>query len=176
MLKNPVSDDDHIQGKKDAPITLLEYGDYECPSCGQAYPIIKQVQAHFGPRLRFVFRNFPLTEIHPMAYPAAQIAECAGSEGLYWQMHDLIYENQANLSMELLFELAASIDLSPEKLKNALVSHSFEQKIQKDFIGGVKSGVNGTPTIFVNDYRYPGPFGFEDLISGIHEMVQITTK
>jgi protein-disulfide isomerase len=173
MLKVPVSNDDHIQGKKNAPITLIEYGDYECPHCGHAYLIIKQVQKHFGSNLRFVFRNFPLTEIHPFAKPAAQIAEYAGLEELFWQMHDLIYENQPNLSIELLKALADSLDLSLDKLNDPQVNHLIEQKIQKDFMGGVKSGVNGTPTIFINDYRYPGPVEVEDLVSGINEMIKI---
>jgi protein-disulfide isomerase len=172
MLKVPVSDDDHIQGKKNAAVTLVEYGDYECPYCGHAYPIIKQVQEHFDSNIRFVFRNFPLTEIHPLAKPAAQVAEYAASEGVFWQMHDLIYENQANLSIELLLELAASLDLSKVKLQEALEKNAFEQKIQKDFIGGVKSGVNGTPTLFINNLRYPGPVEFEDLVSAIGELVK----
>jgi len=175
MLKLPVSNDDHIQGKKNAPITFVEYGDYECPFCGNAYLIIKQVQEHFGTNLRFVFRNFPLTEIHPLAKSAAYFAEFAGSQGLFWEMHDLIYENQASLSMELLFKLAESLALSSKKLKDALAKQLFEQKIQNDFISGVKSGVNGTPTLFINDYRYPGPVEFEDLVSAISEMVKIKT-
>ena len=140
MLTDPVSKDDHIQGNENAVITLVEYGDYECPYCGHAYPIIKQVQEHFGPTLRFVFRNFPLTEIHPLAKSAAQIAEYAGLEGLFWNMHDLIYENQTYLSMELLLKLTDSLALSQAKLNDAQAIQIAEQKIQKDFIGGVKSG------------------------------------
>lgn len=172
MLKDPVSDHDHIQGKKNAHITLVEYGDYECPYCGQAYPIIKQVQEYFGPELRFVFRNFPLTEVHPLAKPAALIAEYAGSEGLFWKMHDLIYENQANLSLELLFELGESLGLSLAKLTAALENDIFEKKIQNDFIGGVRSGVNGTPTLFINGNRYQGLTEFEDLVSAINELIK----
>jgi protein-disulfide isomerase len=111
MLKDPISDDDHIQGNKNAQITLIEYGDYECPYCGRAYPVIKRLQEHFGTQLRFVFRNFPLTEVHPFANPAAECAEYAGSQGLFWEMHDLIYENQLSLNIELLFELAGSREL-----------------------------------------------------------------
>ena len=172
MLKVPVSNDDHIQGKKNAAITLVEYGDYECPFCGHAYTIVKQVQEYFGSNLRFVFRNFPLTEIHPLAEPAAQTAEYAGSEGLFWEMHDLIYKNQQNLSRELLFELADSLNLSRTKLNDVLVNHTFEPKIYKDFISGVKSGVNGTPTFFINDDRYSGSYEFEDFIFAINELSQ----
>jgi protein-disulfide isomerase len=167
MLKMPVSKEDHMQGNYDALITLVKYGDYQCPYCGQAYFIIKEVQKHFGPKLRFVFRNFPLTEVHPMAKISAQIAEYAGSEGLFWEMHDLIYENQSNLSVELLLELANSLNLSATKLKEAFTSPAFDKKIQKDFIGGVKSGVNGTPTLFINNSRYPGQVEFADLVSAM---------
>jgi len=171
MLKVSVSSDDHIQGSKDAAITLVEYGDYECPYCAHAYSIIKQVQEYFGPDLRFVFRNFPLTEVHPFAKPAAQVAEYAASKGLFWDMHDLIYENQPNLSLELLLEIGESLQLSPAKLKEALVSETIEQKIQKDFLGGVRSGVNGTPTLFINDYRYPGEVAFKSLVAAINQTV-----
>ena len=173
MLKDPVSSNDHIQGGKNAIITLVEYGDYECPYCGQAYPVIKQVQKYYGSKLRFVFRNFPLTEVHPLAMSAAQTAEYAGAEGLFWEMHDLIYENQSNLNIELFFALAKSLNLSPAKLKEVLTSQTFDQKIQRDFIGGVKSGVNGTPTIYINDVRYSGLVEFQDLILTIDEMIKI---
>lgn len=175
MLKEPVSNEDHIQGEKNAPITLVEYGDYECPYCRQAYPIIKEVQKYYGPKLRFVFRNFPLTEVHPLAMPAAQTAEYSGAEGLFWEMHDLIYENQTNLSIELLFALAKSLNLSPEKLKEVLANQTFDSKIQRDFISGVKSGVNGTPTIYINDARYSGPIEFQDFVLAIDEMISGTS-
>jgi protein-disulfide isomerase len=172
MLKDPVSSNDHIQGGKNAIITLVEYGDYECPYCGQAYPIIQQVQKYYDSKLRFVFRNFPLTEVHPLAMPAAQTAEYAGAEGLFWEMHDLIYENQSNLNIELLFALTESLNLSPAKLKEALANQTFDHKIQRNFIGGVKSGVNGTPTIYINDARYSGPVEFQNLVSAIDEMIK----
>ena len=172
MLKDPVSNEDHVQGGQNATITLVEYGDYECPYCGQAYPIIKQVQKYYGSKLRFVFRNFPLTEVHPLAMSAAQTAEYAGAEGLFWEMHDLIFENQSNLNIELLFVLTESLNLSPEKLKEALTNQTFDHKIKRDFIGGVKSGVNGTPTIYINDARYSGPVEFQNLVSAIDEMIK----
>lgn len=171
MLKDPVSNDDHVQGGKNAVITLVEYGDYECPYCGEAYPIIKQLQKHYGSKLRFVFRNFPLTEVHPLALSAAQTAEFAGAEGQFWEMHDLIYENQSDLSTALLYALTESLNLSEAKLKEALVNHTFDNKIQKDFLGGVKSGVNGTPTLYINGTRYSGPVEFQNLVSTIDEMI-----
>lgn len=173
MLKEPVTNEDHIQGEKNATITLVEYGDYQCPFCGRAYPIIKQVQKKYGSKLRFVFRNFPLTEVHPLAMAAAQTAEYAGAEGPYWEMHDLIFENQAKLTIELLISLAESLNLPPEKLKEAWTNHTFDPKIKKDFLSGVKSGVNGTPTLFINEVRYASPVEFQYLVSTIDEMIKI---
>jgi len=146
MLKVPVSPDDHIQGDEHALVTLVEYGDYECPHCGRAYPIIKEVQNHYGRRLRFVFRNFPLTQIHPLAEPAAETAELAGAHGRFWEMHDGIYEDQDRLSLKLLLELGKLLGLSG---------------------ASVRSGVNGTPTFFINGVRHDGLYEFEDLVSAI---------
>lgn len=169
MLKEPVTNDDHIQGNEEALITFMEYGDYECPYCRQAYPIVKQIQEHFGPKLRFVFRNFALSEAHPMAEPAAQTAEYAATEGLFWEMHDLIYENQNSLSLELLFELTKSLGLSEEKLNEVLTRHAFEKKLQNEFLGGIRSGVNGTPFFFINQTNFYGPFSYENLVTAINK-------
>src|SRR5208282_6417161 len=96
-LKMPVTTEDHVQGPEDAEVTLVEYGDYECPHCGRAHPIVQRVQEHFGKRVRFVFRNFPLSEMHPHAEAAAEAAEFAGAHGKFWQMHDRLFENQVRL-------------------------------------------------------------------------------
>src|SRR6266436_6495496 len=119
-LKVPVGTADHIQGDENAALTLVEYGDYECPHCGHAYPIIKRVQKHFGKRLGFVFRNFPLSEIHPNAEGAAEAAEFAGTHGRFWEMHDGIFENQSTLGLPLLLELAEAFELSAPMLRSAL--------------------------------------------------------
>lgn len=174
ILKIPVTSKDHIQGNGNALITLVEYGDYQCPYCGKAYPIIKQVQDHFGKDLRFVFRNFPLAEIHPLAEPAAECAEFAGEQDLFWQMHDLIYENQESLSIPLLFELADTLELSSDDLANAIENQIYQKKIHIDFIGGVRSGVNGTPSFFINDHRYNGPFQLEQIIEAIDAARRVT--
>ena len=167
LLKVPVSLNDHIQGDENALVTLVEYGDYECPYCGRAYPVVKAVQKHFGPQLMFVFRNFPLTQIHPLAEPAAEAAEFAGSRGRFWEMHDGIYENQERLSLPLLFELAELLGLPREGLRDAIADHEFLPRIRKDLQGGVRSGVNGTPTFFINGVRHDGSNEFEDLVSAI---------
>ena len=166
-LKVPVTSNDHIQGDENAPVTLLEYGDYQCPYCGAAYYIIKEVEKNYGPQLRFVFRNFPLTEVHPLAEAAAEVAEFAGSHRRFWQMHDALYENQDSLEVPLFVELAEELDLPVEGLRHALVDHQFLPKIRADFLGGVRSGVNGTPTFFINGVRHEGSYQLEDLTTAI---------
>jgi protein-disulfide isomerase len=174
-LKTLVSAEDHVQGLEDAEVTLVEYGDYECPHCGLAFAIVKRIQKHFGKRLRFVFRNFPLTESHPNAEAAAESAEFAGSHGKFWEMHDLLFENQQRLSSKLLSELARKLQLSPEALTQALHEGTFEARIRADFSGGVRSGVNGTPTFFINGLRHDGSFDFLDLVQAIDESVGTTS-
>jgi protein-disulfide isomerase len=166
-LNVPLSPHDHIQGEEDAAVTLLEYGDYQCPHCGLAYYIVKAVQDHYSDQLRFAFRNFPLAQIHPLAEPAAETAEFAGAHHRFWEMHDSLYENQERLSLPLLFELADLHGLSVSALQRALDTHEFLPRIRNDFLGGVRSGVNGTPTFFINGERHDGSYEFEDLIADI---------
>jgi len=166
-LKNPVSGDDHIQGDAKAPVLLVEYGDYECPHCGHAQPIIKQVQKHFGKRLGFVFRNFPLSEMHPYAEPAAESAEFAATKGKFWEMHDGIFENQSTLGVPMLLELAEKLGMAAADLEAALEGQEFAERVKEDFMGGVRSGVNGTPTFFINGHRHDGSFEFEELVAAI---------
>ena len=166
-LKVPVTPEDHIQGDPDAELSLLEYGDYQCPHCGRAYGIVKQVQKHFGRRLRFVFRNFPLAQIHPHAQTAAETAEFAGAHGRFWEMHDLLFENQDRLGPPLLFALTEELGLDPQALRDALTAGEFEPRVRRDFQGGVRSGVNGTPTFFVGEHRHDGPWEFENLVTAL---------
>ena len=167
VLKSPVSPTDHVQGPDDAPLTLLEYGDYECPYCGLAYPIIKAVRRHFGDLLRFAFRNFPLTQIHPRAESAAEAAEFAGAHGRFWEMHDGLYQNQQYLGETLYEALAAQLGLPVPDLRAALAAGTFAPRVRADFLGGVRSGVNGTPTFFINNKRHDGSFDFDDLIEAL---------
>jgi protein-disulfide isomerase len=166
-LKIPVTSADHIQGDAHAPAILLEYGDYECPYCGHAYPIVKQVQEHFGKRLGFVFRNFPLSELHPNAEGAAEAAEFAAAQERFWAMHDALFENQDALGLPQLLELANRLGLSAEALDRALDDGKFSRRVRDDFSGGVRSGVNGTPTFFINGHRHDGSFEFADLVEAI---------
>jgi len=166
-LKIPVGEQDHTQGPTAAPCTLVEYGDYECPHCRAAEPTVKRVQRHFGDRLRFVFRNFPLTKIHWHAEPAAEAAEFAANQGKFWEMHHAIFENQDRLGLDLFEELATELQLDPVALRSAVENEAFADHIRSDFAGGVRSGVNGTPTFFINGERHNGPFDYDHLVKAI---------
>jgi protein-disulfide isomerase len=152
----PLVDDarDHIQGAADAPVTLVEYGDYECPYCGMAYPIVKSLQRTLGGQLRFVFRNFPLTDSHPHAEHAAEAAEAAAAQGRFWEMHDALYENQERLDDRDLVAQAKALGLDAARVAKELAESTWAKRVRDDFRSGVRSGVNGTPTFFVNGVRY----------------------
>ena len=167
QLKIIVGPEDHAQGLIDAPITLVEYGDYECPHCGHAYPIVKSLQRQFGDQMRFIFRNFPLRESHPHAEAAAETAEFAGAQGRFWEMHDAIFENQQQLSQRVFSELAERLELDARALEQSLVRAEFRDRVQRDFSGGVRSGVNGTPTFFINGQRHDGDFELQTLAAAI---------
>jgi protein-disulfide isomerase len=167
VLKVPVGPEDHAQGDPNAGCTLVEYGDYECPHCGRAYPIVKRLQKHFDKRLLFVFRNFPLGQMHPHAESAAETAEFAGAQGKFWEMHDLLFENQDRLGNALLRQLTEELNLDPAELLQALEERKYLARVRADFSGGVRSGVNGTPTFFINGQRNDGPFDYQDLVEAI---------
>jgi protein-disulfide isomerase len=167
-LKVPVGPADHVAGGDEhAPVTLVEYGDYECPHCGHAHPIVQRVRKHFGNQLRFVFRNFPLTQIHPNAEMAAEAAEFAATKGKFWEMHDAIFENQNRLGEPLLTQLSGKLGLMASELTDAVETHEFLPRVKDDFMGGVRSGVNGTPTFFLNGERYEGSWEYGDLVAAI---------
>jgi protein-disulfide isomerase len=162
-LQPPVSERDHVQGPANAPATLVEYGDFECPFCGRAHPIVKAVQARLGRRMRFVFRHFPLTEIHPHALPAAEAAEAAGAQGRFWEMHDLLFESQPALDAPDLLRDARMLGLDVPRFVSEVAEHVHEPRIREDFMSGVRSGVNGTPTFFINGVRHDGPWDVDTL-------------
>src|SRR6204780_2155970 len=141
-LRVPITAEDHAQGAESADVTLVEYGDYECPHCGRAYPIVQRVQKQFGKRLRFVFRNFPMSQMHPHAEAAAETAEFAGGHGKFWEMHDRLFENQERLGDALFLELGEDLKLSTTGMRQALEQGTFEARVRADFKGGVRSGVN----------------------------------
>ncbi|MFG6446066.1 DsbA family protein [Microbacterium sp. P06] len=145
-----MSDHDHTFGPADAPITLVEYGDYQCPYCGEAFPVVKQLLAEYDGKIRFIFRNFPIAEIHPEAVDAAFVAEFAAAHGEFWKAHDLLYENQAELGLHLYQQICEALGLSFADLQAAAKENTYAARIKADEEGGIRSGVNGTPTFFLD--------------------------
>jgi len=168
-LTPPVSEHDHIQGATHARVTLVEYGDYECPYCGEAYPIVKALQKHFKNQLRLVFRNFPLSQAHPHATHAAIAAEAAAAQGKFWEMHDQLYENQAALEDQDLAGYAEALGLDLPLFTRQMADSHIAARVREDFLSGVKSGVNGTPTFFINGVRYDGSYDLASMTAAIEE-------
>jgi protein-disulfide isomerase len=166
VLKTPINKSDHVRGPMAAAVTLVEYGD-QCPHCRMAHPIVDQVQAYFRGSLRFAFRHFPLTEVHPLAEISAESAEFAGTAGLFWKMHDALFENQTILSIRTIFMIADKLRLSEVLLRDVLETGQYRSKVRSDFMGGVRSGVNGTPAFFINGVRHDGAYDFASLASAI---------
>jgi protein-disulfide isomerase len=167
-LRMPVDPSrDHIQGPRNARLQLVEYGDYECPFCGQAYYELKEVQRRMRGELMFVFRHFPLVQMHPHAMPAAETAEAAGAQGQFWQMHSMLYENQTALERPDLLFYARQLGLDVHAVENALDTHKFVPHIREDFSSGVRSGVNGTPCLFINGRRHDGGWDAYSVINAL---------
>ena len=160
-LAVPVTDADHAKGRADAALTLVEYGDYQCPACGMAYPFVQEILQRNGDSLRFVFRNFPLSQAHPYASMAAQVAEGAATLGRFWQMHDWLYENQDRWTQrgaEGIADGVEAVGLDPTQLQKALEDKQIAERVRHDFMGGVRSGVNGTPSFYLDGQLYAGGF------------------
>jgi protein-disulfide isomerase len=166
----PVSEErDHIRGPREATVTLVEYGDYECPFCGQAYYVVKEIEQRAGNLMRFVFRNFPLTTVHPHAERAAEAAEAAGEQGKFWETHDCLFENQQSLEDEDLLKCGALSSLDIHRIAREMREGRYLTRIREDFLSGVRSGVNGTPTFFINGARHDGPWDLVTLMAAIEK-------
>jgi protein-disulfide isomerase len=178
-LNPPVGPDDHVQGPANAAVTLVEYGDFECGHCGQAHPVVQELQHRLGDAIRFVYRNFPLREAHPHAEHAAEAAESAaarGGDAAFWAMHDLLYENQDALEDDDLLAYAAAAGVDESAVADDLASGAMATRVHQDFRGGVRSGVNGTPTFFVNGHRYDGNWtDVETFAADLHALARATT-
>lgn len=169
-LNPPVGPDDHVAGPPDAPVTLVEYGDLECPYCGRAHPILKSIQERLGTGLRFVFRHFPISQSHPHAQHAAEAAEAAGAQGKFWQMHDRIFEHQSAMRDADLVAHARALGLDAERVARELADGTWTDRVRRDFRSGARSGVNGTPTFFINGERYDGDWtDAEDFARALRE-------
>ncbi|HLY11327.1 MAG TPA: thioredoxin domain-containing protein [Planctomycetota bacterium] len=170
-LSLPVGTRDHAQGPASAAVTLVEYGDYECPHCGAAYPVVKKIQKKLGLKLRFVFRNFPLNTMHPHAEHAAETAEAAAAQNTFWEMHDWIFEHQDTLEDPDLFGAVKTLGLDTAKFLADMKSPAFLARVKEDFQSGVRSGVNGTPTFFINGVRHDGAPSYEDLLAALQAAI-----
>ena len=167
MLVIPVNEHDHIEGSLNAPIILVEYGDYECPHCRHARQVVKELRRKFGESLGFVFRNFPLTIVHPHAELAAEAAEASGAQGKFWEMHDQLFENQEALEFDNLIDYADAIGLDPILFLRDIQEHRYANRVRDDVMSGARSGVNGTPTFFINGIRHDGANEIAPLQSAI---------
>jgi protein-disulfide isomerase len=173
-LALPVGKRDHIQGSSSAIVTLVEYGDYQCPFCGETYPIIKKLQKHFGDQLRFVFRNFPLTRIHAYAQGAAEAAEAADAQGKFWEMHDYLFEHQGALDVENLVRAAGVLGLDKVKFNREVAEHVHVARVREGIQSGIGSGVGGTPTTFINGVRNDDDDDFETLKAKVEEAIMLS--
>jgi protein-disulfide isomerase len=158
---------DHIRGPRGAPVTLVEYGDYECPFCGAAHGVVEAVRAEMGDLLQFAYRHFPLTTVHPHAFAAAEAAEAAGAQGRFWPMHDSLFGDQRHLAAHDLLTRARALGLDIDRFEADLTTGAHAGRVQEDFVSGVRSGVPGTPAFFVNGMRYEGPSDVAGLLAAV---------
>ena len=172
-LTLPVGERDHAEGSAHAAVVLVEYGDYQCPYCGAAYPIVKQIQRELGAELRFIFRNFPITNSHPRAEWAAETAEAAAAQGKFWEMHDYLYEHQRQFEDASYFtKFEKKLKLDVARLSEEVAQRAYAPRIEEDYVSGIRSGVNGTPTFFINGVRYDGYPEFQPMVSALRRAVQ----
>jgi len=159
----PIQPDDHVQGQSGARLTLVEYGDYECPACGTLFVTIRELHQQLGDDVRIVFRHYPLSGRHPHAQMAAEAAEAAGAQDKFWEMHDLLFEHQAALAEKDLRRYAERLALNIEQFRGSLKDRTFEDRVREHFKRGVANGVYGTPGLFVNGVRYDGALDAESI-------------
>jgi protein-disulfide isomerase len=169
QLVPPVSPTDHILGPSHARVTIVEFGDFECPNCKQAAPVVKLLLKDFGDRLRFVFRNFPLEEVHPHALAAAQAAECAAAQGRFWPMHDLLFAHQHSLKLQQLHGYAESLELDMARFAAEMKDTVYLQRIREHQESGLASGVRATPAFFMNGRILDVSFGFGKLVEQVEK-------
>jgi protein-disulfide isomerase len=176
VLTEPVSPArDHIKGPVDAAVSLVEYGDYECPFCGAAHQIVNAIQEQMGDELQFVYRHFPLTTVHPHAEQAAEAAEAAGAQGRFWAMHDVLFENQQRLDQPYLHTYAEALGLDVNQFDRELIEHVHAGRVREGFLSGVRSGVNGTPTFYINGVRHDGSYEYPVLLAALQAAAGLRT-
>jgi NhaA family Na+:H+ antiporter len=175
-LTVPVSERDHIKGSGSAVVTLVEYGDYQCPHCSQVHPIIQDLKKQMGDRLRVVYRHFPISSAHPDAQLASEAAEAAAAQGQFWEMHDILFSHQSALDYGHLVQYAAELGLDVAQFERDLQDHSYADRVREDFSSGVRSGVNGTPTFFINGLRYDGAWDFESMLRELEKPIGVQIR
>jgi protein-disulfide isomerase len=168
-LTVPVGPDDWSDGPADAPVTFVEYGDFECPHCGRMEPVLQELRRQAGAGMRFIYRHFPTTGSHPHAEAAAEAAEAAGMQGAFWPMHDTLFANQDALAAPDLVNYAAGLGLNAEAVAADLANRVYEPNVRDDFMSGVRSGVSGTPTFFINGARYDGDYDLGALTRAVQK-------
>jgi protein-disulfide isomerase len=168
-LAVPVDDSDHVRGAADASVTVVEYGDYQCPFCGRAHPAVRELLRLRPSTVRLVYRHFPLTNVHPYAEVAAEFAEAAGARQQFWPMHDWLFENQELIEPRSLLRAAEAFGLDVESVEREVTDDRYLDRIRRDFVGGVRSGVNGTPTFFVNGVRHDLGYSVPELLAAVDE-------
>jgi protein-disulfide isomerase len=169
-LRVPVTARDHTRGGGlDAAVVLVEYGDYECPYCAAAQPMVDNICTMLSDRMCYAFRHFPLSSVHPHAQQAAEAAEAAGAQFAFWPMHELLFEQQDALDESSLLEYADELGLDLARFGRELLTHAHEQRVRQDFMGGVRSGVNGTPTFFINGLRYDGRYDLDSMFAAVRQ-------
>jgi formate-nitrite transporter family protein len=167
QLTPPVSERDHVQGSVEARVTLVEYGDYECPHCGALHPVIGAARKAFGGNLRFAFRHFPLRSSHPHALAAAKAAEAAGEQGRFWDMHHRLYQRQTQLEDEDLLRHARKIGLDAARFQRELSARTHEVRIREDLASAAQSGAGGTPSLFINGELHQGPLDRDEVFAAL---------
>jgi protein-disulfide isomerase len=170
-LSIPVGPEDHSRGPADAKLTVVEYGDYQCPYCGQAYPIVEQLMTTFADSMRLIFRNLPLADVHPHAEAAAEMAEAVALQGKFWEIHDALYENQRDLSDAAIRRYVDGVGANADDALKAIADGGPRTRVEADFEGAIRSGANGTPTFFVNGVRYDGSWMYEPFSEYLSEML-----
>ena len=166
-LKPPVNTQDHMRGDPKSGVILVEYGDFQCPHCGAAYPIVKQIEKKYSGNLAFVFRQFPLSESHPFAMAAAVASEAAAIQGKFWEMHALLFEYQSRLNAATILHHAKTLELDMARFEKDIRDSTLLKKVEASFESGIVSGVNGTPSFFINGTKYNGSYDFNSISEAI---------
>jgi protein-disulfide isomerase len=173
MLNPPVSKRDHTIGPWNAEVVIVEYGDFECPYCAAAEPVFRALREMLPNSVLFAYRHFPLGEAHPHALHAAEASEAAGAQGKFWEMHDCLFAHQDALEDEDLIDYAAEVGCNPDQFVNDMAENRYAARVREDFLSGVRSGVNGTPAIFINGLRYDGPRDLDSMLAAIEQLAAL---